>query len=529
MPGKTEDSKLLMLMILDGWGYNPEKEGNATLEAKLPIFTQLLEKYPKTLLKASGTAVGLPEGQMGNSEVGHLNIGAGRVVYQELTRIFKAIEDGEFYTNKVLLEAMERLKGTDKALHLMGLLSDGGVHSHMDHLFALLDMAVKVGVERIYVHPILDGRDVLPQSAKTFITQLENKLKELKKGKIATVSGRYYTMDRDKRWERVEQAYKVLAFADGPTAPNALAAVEKSYDLKVVDEFVSPTVIVDEKGQPVGTIKNGDSLIFFNFRADRAREITRAFIDEDFEGFARPDRPRVHYVCMTEYDATFDCPVAFPPQNLKNTLGEVLSANGLRQLRIAETEKYAHVTFFFNGGVEEPYEGEDRCLIPSPKVATYNLKPEMSAFEVTDALLEKLKTEKYDVVIINFANADMVGHTGCFDATVKGLEAVDSCIGRITEEVRRRGGTLIITADHGNAECMIDKETQSPLTAHTTSKVPFVIVDDFYKGRELRSGGALCDIAPTILEILDLKIPPEMTGKSLLEPKKGPAPQRKSP
>lgn len=520
MAERTDAVKPLMLMILDGWGYNPEKDGNATLEAKLPNMASLLEKYPKTLLKASGKAVGLPEGQMGNSEVGHLNIGAGRVVYQEITRIYKEIEEEKIFANKVLLKAMRRTKETGKALHLLGLLSDGGVHSHIDHLFALLDMAVVQGVERLYLHIILDGRDVLPQSAKTYITQLEKKLKEIGKGEIATVSGRYYTMDRDKRWDRVEKAYKALVYSEGSTAPSALAAVEKSYDMKIVDEFVNPTVIIDDKSNPVSNVQDGDSVIFFNFRADRAREITRAFIDDDFNGFDRPNKPNVHYVCLTQYDVTFECPVAYPPQNLENTLGEVLAGHKKKQLRIAETEKYAHVTFFFNGGVEEPYEGEERVLIPSPKVATYNLKPEMSAVEVTDKLLEKISKEEYDFVVVNFANPDMVGHTGCFDSTVKALETVDTCLGRIAEEMQRKGAPLILTSDHGNSETMLDLETNSPLTAHSTSKVPFIIVDDFYKGKVLRTGGALCDIAPTILEIMSIKIPPQMTGKSLVDTKK---------
>lgn len=510
--------KPLVLMILDGYGFNPDKEGNAIIAAQTPNIRRLMDDYPKTLLKSSGDEVGLPKGQMGNSEVGHLNIGAGRVVYQELTRIFKAIETGELAKNKVLLEAMERLKGQEKALHFLGLLSDGGVHSHQEHLFALLDMAVQAGVEKIFVHPILDGRDVLPQSAKGFISELEKKLQGLGRGEIATVSGRYYAMDRDKRWDRVEKAYQAYVQAEGPTSCNALAAVESSYENKVLDEFVEPTVIVDEQGDPVARVQDGDTVIFFNFRADRAREITRAFIEDDFDGFDRPVHPEVHYVCLTEYDATFNCPVAFPPQNLENTLGEVLSDAGLKQLRIAETEKYAHVTFFFNGGIEEPDEGEERILIPSPEVPTYNLKPEMSACQVTDTLLAKLEEEEYDVVILNYANADMVGHTGFFDATVKALEAVDGCVGRTVEEVQNRGGTVLITADHGNAESMIDKETHSPLTAHSTNRVPFILVDDSYKGRNLREGGALRDIAPTILEILNLEIPQEMTGKSLIEP-----------
>jgi len=508
----------LLLMILDGWGHNTQKDGNAILEAKTPKISGLMSRYPHTLLNASGKFVGLPEGQMGNSEVGHLNMGAGRVVYQELTRIFKALDDGELVKNEVLLEAMKRVKGTGKALHFLGLLSDGGVHSHIKHLYALLDMAVQVGVERIYLHPILDGRDVLPQSAKGYICELEKKLEEIGRGKIATVGGRYYAMDRDKRWDRVEKAYKVLIHADeeAPTAGSALAAVESSYDNKVIDEFVNPTVIVDEKGEPVAAIEDGDSVILFNFRADRAREITKSFIEDNFSGFECPNRPRVHYVCLTEYDATFDCPVAFPPQNLENTLGEVLSREGLKQLRIAETEKYAHVTFFFNGGVEEPEDGEDRVLIQSPEVATYNLKPEMSAYQITETLLQILKEEKHDVIILNYANADMVGHTGFFDATVKALEAVDTCVGKAVDAVLEQGGTVLITSDHGNAEKMVDSETHSPLTAHSTNKVPFVLVGDRYKDCILRDEGALCDIAPTLLELLNLNVPKEMTGKSLV-------------
>lgn len=511
-----KDSPML-LMILDGWGCSSIGEGNATLQAKLPNMRKFTENYPSTVLKASGPAVGLPEGQMGNSEVGHLNIGAGRVVYQEYTRISKAISDGSFMENQVLAEGMSRLPGTGKALHLLGLLSDGGVHSHIQHLFALLDMAIKLGVEKIYVHPILDGRDVLPRSAKKFISSLENKLKEIGKGQIATVSGRYYTMDRDKRWDRVEKAYKMLTLAEGLMACSALAAVENSYEGKVEDEFVLPTGIVDEKGRPLAVIEDGDSVIFFNFRADRAREITHAFLDDDFTGFERSKRPRVHFICLTEYDESFPGPVAFPPQNLDNTLGEVLADLGYRQLRIAETEKYAHVTFFFNGGVEEPNEGEDRILIPSPKVPTYNLKPEMSAYEVTSMLISKLQENIYDVVILNFANPDMVGHTGSIAATVKALETVDDCLGRIAGQIEKLGGTVIITADHGNAESMIDEKTNSPLTAHTTNPVPFVLVDEKYKGQSLRDGGALCDIAPTFLDILKEEVPGEMTGISLLE------------
>ena len=512
----SNKGKPLILMILDGWGYNQDKKGNAVSAANMSNLAYLLDEYPKTLLKACGTDVGLPEGQMGNSEVGHLNIGAGRIVYQELTRIHKAIEDGVLYQNEVLLEAMNRLKGTGKSLHLMGLLSDGGVHSHIKHLFALLDMAVQEGVENIYVHPILDGRDVLPQSAKGYITQLENKLSELGKGKIASISGRYYAMDRDNRWDRVEKAYRAYVYGDAHMETCPMSAIEQSYDIKIVDEFVPPTAIIDESGQPLATINENDSVIFFNFRADRAREITRAFVDEKFDAFSQPNRPHVQFVCLTEYDSTIECPVAFPPQNLENTLGEVLSANGLKQLRLAETEKYAHVTFFFNGGIEEANEGEERLLISSPNVSTYNLKPEMSAYEVTEALLTQVKEDKYDVLIVNLANADMVGHTGDFNAAIKALEVVDECVGRIVKEVQERGGTLLITADHGNAENMLDLETDSPITAHSCNMVPFILVNDYYKGRSLRGSSSLRDIAPTILGLLGLGIPEEMTGKSLL-------------
>lgn len=508
--------KPLLLMILDGWGYSEVVKGNAIAQAHKPNFDRLLENYPHTLLEASGEAVGLPGGQMGNSEVGHLNIGAGRVVYQELTRIFKAIRTGDFKENSVLRQAMERLNEGSGALHLMGLLSDGGVHSHINHLFALLEMAKESGVKKVFVHAFLDGRDVLPQSAKEFMTQLNAKFEELGIGQVATVSGRYYTMDRDQRWERVEKGYRALVEGEGIKAPNPFGAIEKSYDLRVTDEFVEPTVIVNDQGNPVGTIEDGDSVIFFNFRSDRAREITRAFVDEEFTGFDRPKKLKVHYVCMTEYDATLEIPVAFPPQNLENTLGEVLSQCHKKQLRIAETEKYAHVTFFFNGGVEDPCPGEERCLIPSPKVATYNLKPEMSAPEVADELLERLDTDAYEVIILNFANSDMVGHTGEFEASVKAIEAVDGCMGRIVSEILNRGGTVLITADHGNAESKIDLKTGQPLTAHTTNPVPFIVVSDSLKERKLREGGALRDVAPTVLELLEIPKPVEMTGTSLI-------------
>lgn len=508
--------KPLLLMILDGWGYSPETRGNAIAQAHKPNFDRLFKTYPHTLLEASGEAVGLPSGQMGNSEVGHLNIGAGRVVYQELTRIFKAIKTGEFAQNPVLVEAMERVKSGPRALHLMGLVSDGGVHSHIEHLFALLQMAKTIGVKKVYIHAVLDGRDVLPQSAKTFLGQLNEKTEELGIGQVASVSGRYYLMDRDQRWDRVEKAYQALIQGEGLKAPNLFAAVEQSYDLRVNDEFVFPTVIIDSEGQPMGKIKEDDSVIFFNFRSDRARQISHAFVDEDFTGFERQEHPKVHYVCLTEYDATLNTPVAFPPQNLENTLGEVLAKQHKKQLRIAETEKYAHVTFFFNGGVEDPCPGEERCLIPSPKVATYNQKPEMSAFEVTEELLNRVKNDSFDVIILNFANSDMVGHTGEFDAAIKAIETVDECIGKIIPEVLNNGGSILITADHGNAEAKIDLQTGRPLTAHTTNPVPFILINDTYQGIKLREGGALCDIAPTMLELLGIPQPSDMIGKSLI-------------
>jgi len=504
------------LMILDGWGYREEEAGNAIAQADLPYFRRLWREYPHTLLQASGEAVGLPAGQMGNSEVGHLNIGAGRVVYQELTRIFRAIANGELAGNQVLAEAMDRTRAGGKALHFLGLISDGGVHSHLEHLFALLDLAKERRVPKVYVHAFLDGRDVLPESGKGYLAQLEEKLQKLGLGQIATVSGRYYAMDRDKRWERVEKAYRALVYGEGEKAAGALAAVDQAYDLRVTDEFVLPTVIIGADGKPVGQVQDGDTVVFFNFRADRARELTRAFVDEDFAGFDRPGRPRVHFVCLTEYDVTIAAPVAFPPQNLENTLAEVIARAGLRQLRIAETEKYAHVTFFFNGGIEEPVPGEERCLVPSPKVATYNLKPEMSAPEVTEELLERIEAAAFDVAILNFANPDMVGHTGVFDATVRAVETVDACLGRIAAALRECGGTLIITADHGNAEAKVDLATGLPLTAHTTNLVPFILIGDKLRGQRLREGGALCDIAPTVLKLLGLEQPAEMTGKSLI-------------
>ncbi|MGE4273082.1 MAG: 2,3-bisphosphoglycerate-independent phosphoglycerate mutase [Desulfitobacterium sp.] len=508
--------KPLVLMILDGWGYSPQTEGNAIAQAQKPHFDRLFKEYPHTFITASGEEVGLPIGQMGNSEVGHLNIGAGRVVFQEFTRISKAIRTGEFPQNSVLKEAMERVSDGKNALHLMGLLSDGGVHSHIEHLFALLDMAKEIGVKKVFIHALLDGRDVLPQSAKEFMTLLNVKCQELGVGKVATVSGRYYVMDRDQRWERVEKGYRAIVDGQGLKAPNPMAAIEQAYDVRITDEFVVPTVIVDEEGKAIGPLQDGDSLIFFNFRSDRAREISYALLDEQFEGFARGKRRNVHYVAMTEYDEQLKVPVAFPAQNLENTLGEILASYNKKQLRIAETEKYAHVTFFFNGGVEDPCEGETRCLIPSPQVATYNLQPAMSAFDITEEFLKRLETEEYDIIILNFANSDMVGHTGEFIATVEAIEAVDQCIGRIVPEVLKRQGAVIVTADHGNAESKKDLQTGQPLTAHTTNPVPLILVSDQFKGKALREGGALQDVAPTILELMGIAQPPEMTGISLL-------------
>lgn len=508
--------KPLLLMILDGWGYSPELKGNAIAQAQKPNFDQLLQSYPHTLLQASGEAVGLPAGQMGNSEVGHLNIGAGRVVYQELTRISKAIQTGEFARNLILNQAMERIKDGPGALHLMGLLSDGGVHSHIEHLFALLEMAKEAGVKKVFIHTFLDGRDVLPQSAKEYMMSLNSKCEELGLGEVATVMGRYYIMDRDQRWERVEKGYRALVDGEGLKAPNSFAAIEKSYDVRITDEFIEPTVMIDDKGNPIGRIQDGDSVIFFNFRSDRAREISHAMLDKEFAAFERSKRLDIHFVCMTEYDVKIQAPIAFPPQNLENTLGEVLAQHHVKQLRIAETEKYAHVTFFFNGGVEDPCPGEERCLISSPKVATYDMKPEMSAPEITEELLRRLNLEIYTIIILNFANSDMVGHTGEFAPSIKAVEAVDVCIGKIVPEILKHGGTALITADHGNAEAKIDLKSGHPLTAHTKNPVPFILINERLKDRKLREDGALSDVAPTVLELMEIPQPVEMTGKSLI-------------
>ncbi|MDD2320586.1 MAG: 2,3-bisphosphoglycerate-independent phosphoglycerate mutase [Geobacteraceae bacterium] len=508
-------SKPLLLMILDGWGVSPNRENNSIAIAEPPVMGRLCREYPYTELQASGMAVGLPEGQMGNSEVGHLNIGAGRIVYQDLTRITKAIADGSFFRNPVLLDCLAKTRAAGGRIHLAGLLSDGGVHSHNTHLYALLDLARREGLTDVFVHCFLDGRDTPPMSAAEYLSSLEEEMKKIGVGRIATIMGRYYAMDRDNRWERVEQAYNAMVLGEGHAAESALQAIRKSYEDGKSDEFVLPAVIHDENG-PVGTIRNGDSFIFFNFRSDRAREITRAFTDKAFSGFTPASRPEfASYVCMTEYDETFGLPVAFAPEELKKIFGEVISAAGLHQLRIAETEKYAHVTFFFNGGNEAPFPGEERVLIPSPKeVATYDLKPEMSAAQVTAELLARLDEKRYDFIVLNFANPDMVGHTGVLAAAVKAIAAVDECVGTLVDKVLSLGGNLLITADHGNAESMVD-ENGNPHTAHTCNRVPLVLVGDAGKGLQLRSG-VLADIAPTVLDLLGIAKPAEMTGSSLL-------------
>jgi 2,3-bisphosphoglycerate-independent phosphoglycerate mutase len=507
--------KPTVLMILDGYGLNNKMEGNAVKEAKTPVMDKLMAEYPFVEGFASGMSVGLPEGQMGNSEVGHLNMGAGRIVYQELTRITKEIQDGDFFQNEALLKAVRSAKEKGTALHLYGLLSDGGVHSHITHVFGLLELAKREGLEKVYVHCFLDGRDTPPESGKGYVQQLTDKMAELGVGEIATVMGRYYAMDRDNRWERVERAYKAITKGIGVQAASGAEAVQHSYDEGKTDEFVEPAVIVKD-GKPTAVVEDGDSIIFFNFRPDRAREITRAFCCDDFDGFEREKRLDVVYVCFTDYDATIPHKeVAFHKVEITNTFGEFLAANHLTQARIAETEKYAHVTFFFNGGVEEPNPGEDRILVKSPKVPTYDMQPEMSAPEVCTKLVEAIKSEQYDVIIINFANPDMVGHTGVENAAIHAVEAVDECVGKAVEAIKEVNGQMFICADHGNAEQLVDYETGAPFTAHTTNPVPFILVnaDPSYT---LREGGCLADIAPTLIELMGMTQPKEMTGKSLL-------------
>lgn len=507
--------KPTVLMILDGYGLNENTAGNAVAEGKTPVMDKLMAEYPFVKGNASGLAVGLPDGQMGNSEVGHLNIGAGRIVYQDLTKITKAIQEGEFFENKALLAACENAKANDSALHMMGLVSDGGVHSHIEHLYGLLELAKRQGLKKVYVHCFLDGRDTPPSSGKEYVEQLVSKMEEIGVGEVATVMGRYYVMDRDNRWERVEKAYRAMVDGAGETAASGPEGIQASYDKDTTDEFVLPTVVMKD-GAPTATIKDGDSVVFFNFRPDRAREITRTLCDDKFEGFDRGERVKTTFVCFTEYDVTIENKtVAFVKEEITNTFGEFLAAHGMKQARIAETEKYAHVTFFFNGGVEEPNEGEDRILVNSPKVATYDLKPEMSAYEVCDKLVEAIKSGKYDVIIINFANPDMVGHTGVEAAAIKAVEAVDECVGRAVDAIKEVDGQMFICADHGNAEQLIDDETGEPFTAHTTNPVPFILVnaDPAYK---LREGGRLADIAPTLIELLGMEQPEEMTGRSLI-------------
>ena len=505
--------KLVMLMVLDGYGLNELDKGNAIKAANTPNMDKYMAQYPNTIVHCSGLDVGLPEGQMGNSEVGHTNIGAGRVVYQELTRITKSIADEDFFSKKELLNAIDNCKKHGSDLHLFGLLSDGGVHSHNTHLYALLELAKREGMENVYVHCFLDGRDVPPNSGRGFVQQLVEKLRNIGVGKIATVMGRYYAMDRDNRWDRVQKAYDAMVLGQGETCDSAVTCVEKSYNADVMDEFVLPSVVTEE-GKPTATIKENDSIIFFNFRPDRAREITRPFVDPNFNGFERAKGffP-LYYVCMTQYDAEMpNVNVAFKPQELTNTFGEYISNKGLKQLRIAETEKYAHVTFFFNGGVEAKYEGEDRALINSPKVATYDLQPEMSAYEVTEEVVKRINSKEYDVIILNFANCDMVGHTGFFDAAVKAVEAVDQCVGKVVEAVQAQNGVVLITADHGNSEQMVDYDSDGPFTAHTTNVVPLIMIGEDAKLKK----GRLADLAPTMLDILNLEKPEEMTGESLI-------------
>ncbi|MDD2503587.1 MAG: 2,3-bisphosphoglycerate-independent phosphoglycerate mutase [Clostridia bacterium] len=503
-----------LLMILDGYGSNPNTMGNAIKQANKENIDCLFKKYPNTSIDSSGLAVGLPEEQMGNSEVGHLNIGSGRVVYQDLTRISKDIENGLFIHNSVFENAIDHVLANDSALHLMGLLSDGGVHSHTSHLFTLIDMAKQKGIKKLYIHALLDGRDVHPRCAGTYIDNLEAYLKKSGIGKIALISGRYYGMDRDRRWDRVKKYYDAMTLGIGESACSAATALTDAYAREESDEFVLPSLIYNKHERPI-TVQDNDSIIMFNFRPDRAREITRCFVDPDFNGFERAKVIRnLCYVCMTQYDAEMPyVQVAYPPQSLKNTLGEYLSELGLRQLRIAETEKYAHVTFFFNGGVEAPNNGEDRVLIPSPKVATYDLMPEMSAYLLTDKVVALIKENKYDVIILNYANPDMVGHTGNFDATVKAIEVLDECVPKVIDAVLTLGGQIIITSDHGNADCMFD-ESGTTITAHSLNPVPFLVIAN--EPVELRNDGILADITPTLLDLMGIEKPTEMTGHSLI-------------
>ena len=504
-----------LLMILDGVGINKQTEGNAFKLAKKPNIDRLFEKYKNTSVKTSGLAVGLPEGQMGNSEVGHTNIGAGRIVYQELTRITKEINDGEFFKNTELLKAMENVKKNNSNLHLVGLVSDGGVHSHIDHLYALLEMAKRENIQNVYIHAILDGRDTPPTSAVEYLKKLEEKIKEIGVGKIATLSGRYYAMDRDNRWERIKLAYDALAFGKGNYFKNVQKAIETSYEAQEFDEFVKPVVIVDENQEPLTIVQNRDSIVYFNFRPDRARELTKAFKLDGFNEFEKIKSDEIYFVSMTQYDESLKkVHISYKTVELKNTFGEYISNKGYTQLRVAETEKYAHVTFFFNGGKEEKYSGEERILVASPKVATYDLKPEMSAYEVTDKVLGAIDSKKYDVIIMNYANGDMVGHTGNLEKTIEAVEALDKCVGKVISKLEEVGGEAIVTADHGNCELMLDVKTGEPITSHSTFDVPFIVVSDRV---ETLNEGRLCDITPTLLTLMGEDIPSEMTGVSLVK------------
>ncbi len=510
MPKKPE-----ALIILDGFGLRDEEKGNAVAHANKPNFDRYWNNYPHATLQASGKAVGLPDGQMGNSEVGHLNIGAGRIVYQSLTRVNLAIEEGDFFENETFIEAIDHVKKKGTSLHLFGLLSDGGIHSHIKHLFALLELAAKQGLEDVYVHGFLDGRDVGQQSAKTYIQQLEDKMEEVGVGRLATLSGRYYSMDRDKRWDRVEKSYRALAYGEGPSYKDPYELVDDNYKNEIYDEFVLPSVMTEEDGSPIATVDDEDAVIFFNFRPDRAIQISQVFTNDDFRGFDRgEERPKnLHFVSLTRFSETVGGDVAFKPTNLDNTLGEVLAQQDYKQLRIAETEKYPHVTFFFSGGREEEFPGEERILIDSPKVATYDLQPEMSAYEVTDALLKELDADKHDAIILNFANPDMVGHSGMLEPTVKAIEAVDECLGKIVDKITEKGGHAIITADHGNSDEVTTLDGDA-MTAHTTNPVPVIVTKE---GAELRTDGILADLSPTLLDLLGGKQPKEMTGKSLIK------------
>ncbi len=521
---KAKKKRLVVLIIRDGWGVNPrspehaEEEGDATHFAQTPIDARLQSSAPHATLDPSGESVGLPAGQMGNSEVGHLNLGAGRIVYQSLTRISRAIREGEFFQSPVLKELTDHLKKNGGRLHVMGLCSDGGVHSHLEHLFAVLELARRAGLSRVFIHCFTDGRDTSPTSGAGYIRQIQDKIRELGVGTIATITGRYYAMDRDKRWERVSEAYRAIVDGVGPVKDDPVATVEEYYATGKTDEFL-PATVIRNTGVPAEEqkLRDGDGVLFFNFRADRARQLTHTLTDPKFDGFDRGTPRKVHFVCMTEYDETFTLPIVFPPEQMKNILAEVLAANGLKQFRIAETEKYAHVTYFFNGGVEEPYAGEDRMMIPSPKVATYDLKPEMSAAGVTEELIARLESGKYDAVIVNYANPDMVGHTGSIPAAIKAVETVDACVGRVLDTLRKIGGAALVTADHGNAEKMKDEEGK-PFTAHTTFPVNIFYVADDQGKWELRHG-ILADVAPTMLHLLGIPVPAEMTGTSLLVPR----------